>query len=116
MRQYALNYLHTVQSYGSGKPPKEWKTTIVSPIHKKDNKSSTKNYQPISLTCIKPSSSSTVEIDKNTFFWLVFDQVSVSWVPAYADFSVLSSSNRRFQRNRGFYNAANSTKTKNNMA
>lgn len=68
MRQYALNYLHTVQSYGSGKPPKEWKTTIVSPIHKKDNKSSPKNYQPISLTCIKPSSSSTVEIDKNTFF------------------------------------------------
>ena len=46
--------------------PEEWKIAIVSAIHKKDDESSPKNYQPISLTClIKKSSSSSAEIDKN---------------------------------------------------
>ena len=40
------------QSYDSGNLPEEWKTAIVSPIHEKEDKSSPKNYRPISLTCI----------------------------------------------------------------
>ena len=41
-----------IQSYETGNLPSEWKTAVVSPIHKKDDKSSPKNYRPISLTCI----------------------------------------------------------------
>ena len=40
------------QSYDSDNLPEEWKTAIISPIHKKDDKSLPQNYRPISLTCI----------------------------------------------------------------
>ena len=40
------------QSYDSGNLPEEWKTAVISPIHKKDDKSSPKYFRPISLTCI----------------------------------------------------------------
>lgn len=39
------------QSYVIGILPREWKKAIVSPVYKKDDKSSPKNYRPISLTC-----------------------------------------------------------------
>ena len=37
-------------SINTGTIPKEWKTAIVSPIHKKSSKDKAKNYRPISLT------------------------------------------------------------------
>ena len=40
------------QFYDSGNLSEKWKTAIVPPIHKKEDKSSPKNYRPISLTCI----------------------------------------------------------------
>ena len=40
------------QSLDSGIVPIDWKHALVTPIHKKDSKSSIGNYRPISLTCI----------------------------------------------------------------
>ena len=40
------------QSLDPGIVPIDWKHALVTPIHKKDWKSSIGNYRPISLTCI----------------------------------------------------------------
>ena len=40
------------QSYNTGKLPNDWLQALVTPIHKKSNKSDPVNYRPISLTCI----------------------------------------------------------------
>ena len=40
------------QSLDFGIVPIDWKQALVTPIHKKDSKSSIGNYRPISLTCI----------------------------------------------------------------
>ena len=39
-------------SMNSGVLPEEWRTSLVSVLHKKGKKSSVENYRPISLTCI----------------------------------------------------------------
>ena len=38
--------------YATGKVPDDWKMAHVTPLHKKGEKSSAKNYRPISLTCV----------------------------------------------------------------
>ena len=40
------------KSYTSGTLPKEWKSALVVPVHKKGSKADVENYRPISLTCI----------------------------------------------------------------
>src|SRR6266516_1386029 len=46
-----LTYLFN-KSMSLGALPDEWKTSIVSVLHKKGKKDSVENYRPISLTCI----------------------------------------------------------------
>ena len=45
-------YLLFRQSLDSGSLPLDWKTSNVTPIHKKGSKSSPSNYRPVSLTSI----------------------------------------------------------------
>ena len=40
------------KSLESGKIPDEWKTAVVTAIHKKGSKNEAGNYRPVSLTCI----------------------------------------------------------------
>ena len=40
------------QSLDTGSVPNDWKHAFVTPIHKKDSRSTPSNYRPISLTCI----------------------------------------------------------------
>merc|ERR1711963_259333 len=40
------------KSLESGKLPDDWKTAIVTAIHKKGSKNAASNYRPVSLTCV----------------------------------------------------------------
>ena len=40
------------QSYNSSCLPEDWKKAVVTPVHKKGDKTLANNYRPISLTCI----------------------------------------------------------------
>ena len=45
--------------------PRDWTSANISPIHKKGNKHSVSNYQPVSLTCIAV----------NLLEWIMYDQI-----------------------------------------
>ena len=40
------------QSYDTNRLPDDWSTALVTPVHKKAEKTNPANYRPISLTCI----------------------------------------------------------------
>ena len=50
---YTPTYIHTyIHTYNNGTLPRDWKSAVVVPIHKGGDRSSTKNYRPVSLTSV----------------------------------------------------------------
>ena len=58
------------KSIDTGKIPNIWKTSNISPIHKKGNKNVCDNYRPVSLTCIASKLMESIVRDKIMKFLL----------------------------------------------